>query len=118
MARILGIVTKPTDDKFNVIMHNAKRDTSIETLDTQNEDGEVDLTVALRKTKTISVDGDVNGAVTIEAGDKITYETKEWLVKTSGLTEVSGGVQTFAITMERKDEAVIVAYGAEMPAGA
>lgn len=118
---VLGLLTKPAVDStmetsFSIKMQNMTVATNLSKTATANgEDGKQEIQAALSKTKTITFDGKVTAACTVESGDVITYGGHRYLVKSSTLTSKNNEFQTFSITADNTDDGKILAYGGTAP---
>ena len=114
MAKVVGIATKPGSTGFPVVLQNVKHGSSLgDVAEGKTDEGKVDLMQAISMTETISFDGEVDGDLgTLEAGQVLEYDSKDYLIKTADHTQIAGKVQTFACTGERKDDAVITGFDA------
>ena len=114
---VLGLLTKPAVDStmqasFSIKMQNMTVATNLSKTATANgEDGKQEIQAALSKTKTITFDGKVTAACTVESGDVITYGGHRYLVKSSTLTSKNDDYQTFSISADNTDDGKILAYG-------
>jgi hypothetical protein len=114
---VLGLLTKPAVDStmessFSIKMQNMTVATNLSKTATANgEDGKQEIQAALSKTKTITFDGKVTAACTVESGDVITYGGHRYLVKSSTLTSKNDEFQTFSISADNTDDGKILAYG-------
>lgn len=118
---VLGLLTKPAVDStmetsFSIKMQNMTVGTNLSKSATANgEDGKQEIQAALSKTKTITFDGKVTAACTVESGDVITYGGHRYLVKSSTLMSKNDDYQTFSISADNTDDGKILAYGGTAP---
>lgn len=114
MARILGIITKPDGTAIPVVFQNVRKQTSVEVAEAKDEGGKVTDRAAISKTTTVNFDGFVDSptAISVEAGALANFEAKSYLITSIELTQAAGQYQQMSGTMERKDEAETLAYGA------
>lgn len=119
-GRILGFVTRPSREVFPVVLQNCRDASSGESLDTQGEDGKTDNQFGMRKTRTITADGEV--LPTAEGKPPEFPEVLEimkigegesqldFLIKNVEQTAAAGQTLKCSITIERKDDATITPY--------
>lgn len=113
----LGLLTKPVVDstilhEFSIKMQNMTFSTNLsKTAQANGEDGKQDIQAAISVTKSLSFDGKVTSACTVEAGDIVTWGGHRYLVKSTTLTSKSDDYQTFAVTADNTDDGAILAYG-------
>ena len=90
------------------VVQNRKKGKKAEIAEGRNHVGEVIAQKAYSIAHEITVEVLFDAAVTLpEAGDKVTYETKEWLVSDCEETDSSTEFKKASLTLTRKDSAVL-----------
>lgn len=115
MARIFGI-TSTASGVSAVVLQGVTRNETADIKDAVGSDGKVTDSIAVSVTKTAEIKGLVDGTISTTAGAKITAGgITDGLVSNLSVTESNQDYQQFSCTVQTKDSAANVAYGATTP---
>ena len=111
MARQFGIISNTSGGIAGCVLNSVRQSTSAQTAEARGEDGKITDKWFYSREENVSLSGVMDSsALSVKAGDTITYGGKSYGVVSTSMDESSTGAATFAIEGTAPDSASIHIY--------
>jgi hypothetical protein len=101
---LLGGAATPAVEVTGLTVNGIDKNSTCEIATALNEYGQVMSMNAFSQTKEVSVDGVVSGSVTAEAGNVLSYDGKDYILKTVNLKTINTDYQKLSGTATLSDD--------------
>ena len=111
MARQFGIISNTSGGVAGCVLNTVRRSTTAQTAEARGEDGKITDRWFYSREEHVSLSGVMDGsALSVKAGDTITYGGKSYGVVSTSMDETSTGAATFSIEGSAPDSASLHTY--------